>query len=295
VTAPSTASDLERVSALRSALLQADRRTDQEWRVGLEPRKLAELDFHDWERTIVPEEQAGATVARETANKKYYSTVGLSRKYAIRWIEERARGRVFLDYACGTGENALLAARAGAALSVGLDISRVSIDTCRRRAREQGLDGNTIFVQGDCESTGLPSGAFDAIICSGMLHHLDLSYAFPEIRRLLKPAGRCLAVEALNYNPVIKLYRWLTPGLRTEWEKRHILSLKDVRFAHRFFEIENVRYWHLFSILSTPLRRTPLFDAALKLGNAVDRAALRIPGVAQMAWIFTFEMVKRSE
>ena len=37
--------------------------------------------------------------------------------------------------------------------------------------------------QGDCENTGLPNTCVDVILCCGMLHHLDLSYAFPEIRR----------------------------------------------------------------------------------------------------------------
>ena len=43
-----------------------------------------------------------------------------------------------------------------------------------------------------------------------------------------------LGVEALDYNPLIKLYRQLTPDMRTEWEKAHILSLKDLRFAQKF-------------------------------------------------------------
>jgi len=75
-------------------------------------------------------------------------------------------------------------------------------------------------------------------MCAGMLHHVELSYAFPELRRVLKPGGRILAAEALNYNPAIKLYRNLTPSLRTAWEKDHILSLKDVRFAQRFFQLQ---------------------------------------------------------
>ena len=44
-------------------------------------------------------------------------------------------------------------------------------------------------------------------MCCGMLHHLDLSYAFPELRRILSLEGKILAIEALDYNPIIKLYR----------------------------------------------------------------------------------------
>jgi SAM-dependent methyltransferase len=295
MTAHVDAGTTERVARLRAALEEASRKTDAEWMASLSGRKLAELEFHDHDRDVGAAAEAGEVYERDTANRKYYSTVGLSREYVGRWIDEHARGRIFLDYACGTGSQALRAARAGAALAVGLDISWVSIQHCRRRAAAEGLEGNTFFIQGDCENTGLPSGVFDTILCSGMLHHLDLSYAFPELRRLLQPGGRCLAVEALNYNPAIKLYRWLTPSVRTEWEKRHILSLKDVRFARRFFQVRELRFWHLFSILSTPLRRTPLFGGALDVGNTLDRALLRLPGLRLMAWIFSFEMVRPRE
>jgi SAM-dependent methyltransferase len=283
------------VAALRSALEEADRRPSEERLGPLSVRKLDEIEFHDHDRDVTPEETAAqGRFERDTANKKYYSTVGLSTRYIQDWIEGHSRNRVVLDYACGAGHSTIRAAKAGAALAVGLDISRVSIEGCRRRVAAEAVSQNTFFIQGDCESTGLPAESFDTVICMGMLHHLDLSYALPEIRRLLRP-GVCLAVEALNYNPAIKLYRWLTPSMRTDWEKRHILSLKDIRFARRFFNVRDIRFWHLFSILSTPLRRTPLFGAALAAANLLDQMALRVPGLALMAWMFSFEMVKRPE
>jgi SAM-dependent methyltransferase len=290
-----TSAVAERVAGLRAALEQADRRDDQSWVRSLDPRKREEIEFHDRDRTVTPEQTASAQFERDTANKKYYSTVEASRRYMRGWIEGHCRDAVVLDYACGAGHNTISAARAGAALAVGLDISRVSVEASRRRAEAAGVGKRTCFVQGDCEDTRLPSNSFDIIFCMGMLHHLDLGRALPEMRRILRPGGRCLAVEALNYNPVIKLYRWLTPGMRTDWERRHILSLADLRFARRFFEVRDIRYWHLFSVLATPLRKTRLFRPALALAGAVDRVALRVPGLAQMAWMFSFELVKPLE
>jgi SAM-dependent methyltransferase len=199
--------------------------------------------------------------------------VTLSRDYTRAWLETQARGRIFLDFACGLGENALHAAKHGAALAIGLDISRHSIARCREAAEQDGVAANTFFVQGDCENTGLPDNSIDAAICSGMLHHLDLSYVLPELRRIMKPGARCLAVEALNYNPLIKLYRWLTPEMRTEWEKSHILSLKEVRFAGWFFDVQNIRCWHLCSIGAGLLARTPIFEPCLKVANWLDACA----------------------
>lgn len=280
---------------LRVALERLDKKTHDEWMSELNSRKKAEMDHADLLRDRTLKQQVSQDTFEELkGNKKFYQTVEKSRSYAENWIRENAAGKVFLDFACGEGHNAMRAARAGAELSVGLDISPVSIANARESAAAEGLS-NTFFVQGDCENTGIPSNSIDTVICSGMLHHLDLSFVLPELRRIMKPGGVCLAVEALDYNPIIKLYRQVTPGMRTEWEKAHILSLKDVRFARRFFRVENIKYWHLFSIGATFLRKTPLMGTALSVGNRLDDLVLRIPGIQQMAWMFTFELRKPLE
>jgi hypothetical protein len=118
-----------------------------------------------------------------------------------------------------------------------------------------------------------------------VLHHLDLSHAFPELSRILAPGGRILAVEALNYNPAIRIYRRMTPANRTEWEKTHILSLKDVKFAKQFFDVGEVRYWHVVSYAAAFVpRMLPFLDW-------LDGVLTRIPGVQLMAWIFTIELL----
>jgi SAM-dependent methyltransferase len=281
---------------LLDALQQADRKTDESWLNSLSQRKLEELEFHDTYRDASnPASLSAEERDEQYGNEKYYLTAKASKEYVERWIREHSPGRVVLDYACGAGDYTVLAAEAGAKLAVGLDISRTSVENCRRRAREAGLAENTFFVQGDCENTELPDGSVDTVICSGMLHHLDLSYAFPELRRIMRPGGKLIAMEALDYNPIIKLYRKLTPKMRTQWETEHILSLDDVKFARRFFDLEEVRYWHLFSIMTTPLRNTALFGAALKMADALDSVLLRIPPISLMAWTFTFVLVRRAD
>ena len=260
---------------------------NQEWMDGLDERKLKELEFHNRARDRAHIESLDKnTYDKFYSNKKFYSTVRRSTEYCASWIAEHARGRVFLDYACGNGNNAIKAAKAGARLSIGFDISEVSVRNAQETAKTNGLD-NTLFFQADAENTKLPDGCVDAIICSGMLHHLDLSYAFPELRRILAPGGKILAVEALNYNLFIKLYRELTPDMRTEWEKSHILSLKDVDFANRFFDIGEIKYWHVTSYAGAYFPRLlPLFDT-------IDSVLTRIPGIRLMAWIFTFELLSK--
>lgn len=255
----------------------------------LAPRKRKELEFHDRDR----DRQQTATISEDDfekfyANKKYYKTTLKSADYVDNYIRTHAPGKVFLDYACGNGGNAIKAAKAGAALSLGLDISHVSVANATADAAAENLT-NIHFFQADAENTKLPDESVDFIICSGMLHHLELSYAFPELRRILAPGGRILAVEALDYNPFIKAYRLLTPAMRTDWEKHHILTLGDVKFARRFFDIGEVRYWHVLSYAGA------FAPKLLPLFNGIDSILTRIPLLRLMAWIFTFELLKKAD
>lgn len=275
------------ISQLEAALTRIQSIGNAEWLGTLSDRKRAELEFHDRDRDRKLKEQIDQdTYEKFYGNKKYYSATADSKNYVDDWIRRTSKGKIFLDYACGDGFNAIKAARAGAKLAIGIDISRVSVENAAADAARQGVSDNTRFVQADCENTQLPDASIDVIICSGMLHHLDLSYALPELRRILAPGGRILCVEALDYNPAIKLYRMLTPAMRTDWEKAHILSLKDVRFAERFFDIGEIRYWHILNILS------PHLPALAGVLNRIDRAITRIPLIQLAAWIFTFELLK---
>jgi cyclopropane fatty-acyl-phospholipid synthase-like methyltransferase len=68
--------------------------------------------------------------------------------YTLRHAEPIA-GRTFLDVGCGTGWYSLELARRYAKRVVGLDISKVMTEICRRRALEEHLDDRTSFVQTD--------------------------------------------------------------------------------------------------------------------------------------------------
>jgi len=262
-------------------------KTNEQWMMGLEKRKIKELEFHNRDRDVKFQEKISKdTYDKIYGNRKFYKTVELSTKYVDNWIKKNAEGKVFLDYACGNGFNAIKAAKANASLSIGIDISDVSVNNAKTTAKENGVEANTFFVQGDAEKTELPDNSIDVIICSGMLHHLNLSYAFYELRRILKSGGKILAVEALDYNPIIKLYRLTTPDMRTEWEKAHILSYKDIKFAKRFFVVKNIKHWHLFSIMGVYL------PSLLSFFNSLDKIILKIPLINKMSWMFTFELHK---
>ena len=281
------------LSDLRSHLNEIEKLSDEFWLNSLDDRKKKELEFHDMHRdreTVEEMEESDPdNYDKLFGNKKYYSTVELSTKYTEEWIRINSKDKIVLDYACGDGINAIKAAQAGAKLSIGIDISRNSIENAKLDAKEDGVSDSTYFLQADAENTKLPDQSVDVIICCGMLHHLDLSYAFPEMRRILAPGGKIIAGEALDYNPFIKFYRKITPEMRTDWEKAHILDMNDVKFAERFFDIGEIRFWHITSIIG------PYVPKLLPLLNAFDKILTKIPVIKYMAWIFTFELISKEK
>ena len=253
----------------------------------LNRRKVREWEFHDIHRdaSLIQGLNVNDKDYKELyGNKKFYKTTERSREFVRNWINKESKNKVFLDYACGEGENAILAAKAGANLSLGFDISSIAV--IKAKNNSENLN-NLMFFQADAENTNLPDNSIDLIVCSGMLHHLDLSYAFPEMQRILKPGGKILAIEALDFNYFIKLYRRYTQKMRTEWESKHILSLKEVKLAEKYFQVKEVKFWHVIGYLSA------IFPSTMKIFNNIDRLLEKVPGLQKMAWIFTFELVKK--
>jgi ubiquinone/menaquinone biosynthesis C-methylase UbiE len=274
--------------ALRADLQRIASSTGDEWYARLDPRKQKESEFHDRMRDGAQIAAVGRDQYEEFfSNHRFYRTATLSREYFFGYIERHARGKIALDFACGDGDVALRAAAAGAQLAVGIDISAVSVENARRAAEQRGLAERTFFLRADCENTGLPDGSIDLVICAGVLHHMDVTRAFPEIERVLAPGGRAIALEALNYNPMTRWYRNRNAHQRTEWEKAHILSLREVRLARDYFDLGEIRYFHMASIGGVWL------PGLLPLFNGVDRVLTRIPGVQLLSWMFTFELLSR--
>jgi len=273
------------IAKIKEAIAKVESLTStKEWFDNLEERKKEEAEFHDFSHDD------------NTAldNKKFYTTTKLSAEYLQNWLLTHSKDKIFMDYACGNGIEAVKCAKIyKAKFVIGIDISPGSIANARKLAEREGVADRCHFFVGDCENTGLPDNCIDTVLCAGVLHHLDLNFVYPELNRIMKPGGRLLAGEALNYNPIIRAYRMRTPEMRTEWEKHHILDLTDVDKAKKHFKIGSVKFWHLTSYLAAFLKSVPVIQKpALAVFNLIDRVLTKIPYLQRMAWIFTFELVK---
>jgi ubiquinone/menaquinone biosynthesis C-methylase UbiE len=261
----------------------------------MDDRKRAEREFHDRIRTVAGDVHVTDTrwsldlepTIRENplwSNMKYYSIERASRAFILDWYRTHCRGKVVLDYCCGNGEDSIEIARAGAARVVGIDISEVSVENCRRLAEREGVADRCEFVVADAEDTGFPDRSFDVINEYGALHHLDLGKAMTELARILRPDGKVICDETLGHNPVIAAYRRATPELRTPWEVDHILKREHFRSMGTHFRGVELHFFHLATLFAVPFRTTRAFGPMLRLLEWVDALLLRTPGLRWQAW-----------
>jgi SAM-dependent methyltransferase len=262
----------------------------------LEARKREEIAFHDklregqYEQRWSPEAEARVASDPMWSNFKYYAIEQQSLDLSQRWLREHGRDAVVLDYCCGNGEDSLYLAAHGARRVIGIDISDVSIDNCRRRAAEAGVSDRVSFEVMDAEALAFEDDQFDFINEYGVLHHLKLDDAMRELARVLKPGGHMLCTETLGHNLAIRWYRRRTPELRTAWEAEHILRRPDFDIMRRHFGRIELHFFHLATLMAVPLRHTPVFQPVLKVLRAMDAGLLRIPGLQWHAWQVVFRL-----
>jgi len=251
-----------------------------------ELRKIAEQEFHD-KRELDRASMDHDEFERTYSNKKWYAITAQTRTLVENWLKEHCKGATVLDFGCGLGGNSLRFAKYGAEVYA-FDISSESVNTTKKLLADNGFSDKLHAETMDGENMTYEDDKFDVIVCSGVLHHVDVEQAFPELARVLKPTGTLIAMEALGYNPIISLYRRMTPSLRTAWETDHILTHRELRVAENYFDGLTVRYFYLFSILAVPFRGTALFKPFLACFKAIDSLILKIPGVQLMAWQMIF-------
>jgi SAM-dependent methyltransferase len=99
-------------------------------------------------------------------------------------------GERALDVACGTGNAALLAARAGASVT-GLDASERLLSVAATRAAAENIDAH--WETGDLHELPFADGSFELVISIfGVIFARDPKRAISEIVRVLVPGGRAL-------------------------------------------------------------------------------------------------------
>lgn len=105
-------------------------------------------------------------------------------------------GATVLDVACGTGNLAVPAARAGATVT-GIDIAPNLVEQARRRARDESL--SITFEEGDAEALPFADSSFGLVVSMyGVMFAPRPERAAAELIRVCRPGG---TIAMANWTP----------------------------------------------------------------------------------------------
>lgn len=117
------------------------------------------------------------------------------RKHVVELVKGRDAQKV-LDIATGTGDLAIMLAKADIEQVTGLDISPGMLNVGKEKVTAQGLDQQVDMVIGDSEKLPFEEGTFDAItVAFGVRNFENLELGLKEIYRVLKPKGSLTVLE----------------------------------------------------------------------------------------------------
>lgn len=184
------------------------------------------------------------------------------------------RGARALDYGCGHGMAAVTLARAGANVTA-FDLSPGYVNECRARAAANGV--NVECVTADGEELPFADASFDAVWGNAILHHLDLTRAGRELKRVLKPGGVAVFCEPWGGNPLLGFARRALPyPNKDRTPDEQPLTRRDLRPLRALFPSVEVRGYQLLGMV----RRVWKNPRALRLLDTLDARLLRrAPGL----------------
>ncbi|HJY54595.1 MAG TPA: class I SAM-dependent methyltransferase [Candidatus Udaeobacter sp.] len=192
-------------------------------------------------------------------------------------------GMSVLELGCGAGYFTRELARSGADI-VAVDVSPELLEMARADCSAKNV---RYEIQNAC-ALSYPDAAFDSVVGSSVLHHLEIKEAVREIHRVLKPRGTIYFTEPNMLNPQIAIQKnvpWIKRKLGDSpdetaffrWPVRRLLEetgFRDVR-------IEPFDFLH------------PKTPASLIGGvNALGRFLERMPVVSEFAGSIYIRAIK---
>lgn len=117
------------------------------------------------------------------------------RKNVVALVKE-GKAKKVLDIATGTGDLAIMMAKAAIDDVTGLDISPGMLNIGIQKVKDEGLKAKVDMIIGDSEQLPFDEGTFDAVtVAFGVRNFENLELGLREILRVLKPNGSLTVLE----------------------------------------------------------------------------------------------------
>lgn len=214
--------------------------------------------------------------------------------YAFSELAE-IRGKRILYYGCGANSSILLHLAKAEAHVVAIDISKEAVKAIQEAIHTSGMNGYASVMQMDGENLAFQASSFDLIFGRAILHHLDTRRCGEELSRVLARNGRAVFIEPLGSNPVINLYRHLTPESRTSDE--HPFMPEDFAELSRHFPRMKQKPFFLFALASfffnTIIESAVLFNFFFQALSRWDAFLVRFfPSLGKYYWTTVLTLEK---
>ena len=210
----------------------------------------------------------------------FYKAIYNSSEDFFNYLEDNTRNLEILDYGCGIGSFTEKIIKYNPKKIIGIDISEVSIDKAKKKAEE--LKINIDYRVDNCEKTSFDNNSFDIVYGTGILHHLQTEKCLDEIYRILKSNGNLIFIEPLGTNPIINLYRKLTPNSRSKDE--HPLVNQDFKYINKKFIDTKIKYYGFLTLIFFPFYRSPNRSKLFRLLAALDQYLFKLKFFQLFAW-----------
>jgi ubiquinone/menaquinone biosynthesis C-methylase UbiE len=194
-------------------------------------------------------------------------------------------GKRVAEIGCGTGWLTRILARKKAEV-YSFDISEEAIKKVLSMLNKFNLGDRVHLDRMAAEHLNYESDFFDIVVGNAILHHLDLEMSANEIWRVMKKGGKAFFMEPLGHNPILNIYRKLTPHLRSKDEQPLLFNQLNI-YRNKFTSFVHEEYF-LVSFLALFwyfLRCDRLVQKTRDLFLPIDSALLSLlPGIEKYCW-----------
>jgi len=220
----------------------------------MDPRRLeSEIERSRLEARSLTDEDLVLT----SKNLGKYTNVPATATQPLRYAYHllgAVKGKVVLDYGCGSGENSVILSALGADV-IGIDISPDLVEVAEKRMRTNGLRWDVRAAS--AYATGAPDASFDAVFGVAILHHLDIEDSAREVHRMLKPGGIAVFCEPLRDLAALRWLRRIVPiEAREASDDEYPLTGDHIR-----------RFCSSFELLTSRRFSSPWGRLLFRLGN----------------------------